>query len=599
MSEGETQVDKQAKKKSVGFAPLPEEELNEHHANLRKIHEEKLKSNPFHKIPPELSYLEKRPLAPKPLGQHKKETKTNDNYGHEHKMSEIRDLRSLAFKEIATQNKNTELNFNYGFIYKKIPLKSVMVDVKYVSLTSYDLDKLNKYAINMSNDKVVLGHTFTGEIIQVGSKIDQTATDYKVGAQVIGMIDPTSKRGSLSSTLVVDTYRDTLIVLTESEIESIKSMDTYLSFEDGTEFDVGSDDSSVAQNDREEQSGTEGNNGDNAGKVSAAASLPPLGKIALYPVLYNRAKQVLTVCDSKINKSRTLRVLINGADTALGLTIFQILTSPDYLKRLDHLHLILITREQNEKKLLTLARNQRSLRSDIPCQTRFGVIPFDMMNDDLILPGEKVPLNYKKPNFFAAEILQELFELTSTEITPKTLNEHLVDLFVDIVGSKKYFQTLSIRFAELQSTSLPFMAKIQDQSLVKLLRADTKEPFFQKIMKPKNQQCGFVSCCNYYTPTPTYKVDELFDHSVSDSSLNPWLSGWGSGFANSFSNYYYYDETALRQKKGWLEEGLKFFLDGHLKFQVDHVIDWRNNFKKVLSSLRNEDSQVLFEIEEF
>ena len=57
------------KKKSVGFAAAPEEDLKEHHKVLKQKEEIKLKSSPFHKIPAELAYLEKRnsKIDPKPI----------------------------------------------------------------------------------------------------------------------------------------------------------------------------------------------------------------------------------------------------------------------------------------------------------------------------------------------------------------------------------------------------------------------------------------------------------------------------------------------------------------------------------------------------
>jgi hypothetical protein len=144
------------KKKSVGFAALPEEDLTQHHKDIKKKQAIRAESNPFHKIPPELAYLQKKSIPmPKPIIDNANVSKRSVS------ISKIGNLTHLPIKVISIQNHYTEINFDYPSIELPIPAKHVLVNVKYSGLNSHDLLKIYQFGLNISNKKLVLVMNFS------------------------------------------------------------------------------------------------------------------------------------------------------------------------------------------------------------------------------------------------------------------------------------------------------------------------------------------------------------------------------------------------------------------------------------------------------
>ncbi|KAK6453740.1 uncharacterized protein RJT20DRAFT_62943 [Scheffersomyces xylosifermentans] len=586
------------KKKSVGFAPLPEEDLKEHHEEVHKKEQERAKSNPFHKIPPELAYLEKKSRGPGPkaLPTYKKPAGTSA-----YTAQEIGNLRHTNFKEISIQNKETELNFNYPYIDLPIPAHQIVVNVKFASLNSYDLAKINQYLLNLSNMRVGLGYEFAGVISDVGTNWTNS-TEYKVGDVVIGIVDPIDKKGSLSSSLLINPKRDVLIKVDDAILAKASTLDVELSFdkagtEEGGEFEVDSSDSSdesIAANppvvsntpvkDKRKSS------------YAIEDEIPALAKLATFPVLYCRAKQML----EHVKLKDTANVLINGADTNLGFTLVQLLNSSVY--SFDRLNIILIVRESSYKYMSNFVSQFTKGKYYDPSKTKnITVLTFDSVNEDLVLPGEKVPINYKKPSFFASEVIAALFEPNVPEIdspiNESNIQSYKLDIIIDLVGSKKFFQTSSIKYEKLDEIQLPL--KIHTNApLSKIFNSKVKEPFLVKILKPKKSGSAFVSGCKFALSEPTYTIDKQIDYAEM-SALNPWTQKWSSNLFNSWTYYNYYEDLELKVKRDWILEGLELLLDGSLKFRIDDYIDWRNNYRAYIKQLKVDDGKVLFKIEDF
>lgn len=591
------------KKKSVGFAPSPDDDLNEHHEQLKKKRDERRQSNPFHKIPPELSYLNKRSDAPRPLPSFLGHANSSESKVKH--LSDLKNLRYVSVKDISLQNKDTELNFNYPSIDLPIASNHILVDVKYASLNSFDLSKVNNYVLNVSNTKVGLGFEFSGEIIDVGSSFKNSPDElFAIGKKVVGCVNGADKKGSLTTTLLVNPTRDTLIVVDDNALEKLESLDTELSFKAinaNGDFELDSSTSSSLDSTTDSpQTEPQETLHKRVSNLLIEEELPPLAKLSSFPVLYCRARQVLSHSQSLFESTGKASILVNGADTNLGFTIIQLLNSSAY-KWLKELKLILAIRECNYEKMSNLVKHFTTGKHFDPSQKkRIHLIPFDMVNEDLVLPGEKTPVNYKKPELFASDVLNALLGESEEPITKRNINNYKLDLIIDIVGSRKYLQTLSIRYNKLESISLPFLSKISPNTkLTDVLNATTKEPFLMKILKPKASRSCVVSCCKFSIPLPTYNIDELIDHSTSDYSLNPWSMKWSGNLANSVSKYNYYEDVTLLTNTQWVKEGLDLFLAGELKFRIDDFVDWRKNFKKYIKQLKKDDGKVIFKIEDF
>lgn len=597
------------KKKSVGFAPPPEEDLREYHKYLKQKEEAELKSSPFHKIPPELAYLEKKnkQAPPKPIDQTPKQAKPNSRL----RLSDLPDLSKLKFfdvKDLSVQNKETELQFHYTTIDLPPSSGSVIVDIKYGSLNSFDLSKVNQYLLNMSNVKVVLGYEFAGVVTNVGSSMQKK---YAVGDYVFGLIDPTSRRGALSSSQIIYPGRDVLVRVDEGVLDQLEDIDIDLDANDDNKaFEVGEEEgeeenADVAKSletsqptEPTKESATDSNIGDPALKTSRLTSeskkvdLPSLAKLSAISLLYNRAKQMLQLLNTRNKK---VNILINGADTDIGLTIIQVLLA-EY--QFEFLSLILVIREKSLDYMDKLIARFEKKYYDPSTIKRLKCIPFDVVNDGLYFPGEKVPISYKKPDFFATEVIDALLIPHSNELIDKSnVSDYKLDLFIDLIGCKKYFQSTSTKLHEIETLNLPFKQHIST-SIENLFDANTKEPFLTRILKPKKLGSAVVSGCKFTLKEPSYNIDKLIDFS-EQGVLNPWTSKWSSNILNNWTSYNYYEEIYLKIKQKWAEQALQLVLDDKLKFKIDKVVDWRKDYKKYVKALKENDGKIILEVEEF
>ncbi|CCG24892.1 hypothetical protein CORT_0G02110 [Candida orthopsilosis Co 90-125] len=597
------------KKKSVGFAPPPEEDLREYHKYLKQKEEAELKSSPFHKIPPELAYLEKKnkQAPPKPIDQTPKQAKPNSRL----RLSDLPDLSKLKFfdvKDLSVQNKETELQFHYTTIDLPPSSGSVIVDIKYGSLNSFDLSKVNQYLLNMSNVKVVLGYEFAGVVTNVGSSMQKK---YAVGDYVFGLIDPTSRRGALSSSQIIYPGRDVLVRVDEGVLDQLEDIDIDLDANDDNKaFEVGEEEgeeenADVAKSletsqptEPTKESATDSNIGEPALKTSRSTleskkvDLPSLAKLSAISLLYNRAKQML---QSLNTRNKKVNILINGADTDIGLTIIQVLLA-EY--QFEFLSLILVIREKSLDYMDKLIARFEKKYYDPSTIKRLKCIPFDVVNDGLYFPGEKVPISYKKPDFFATEVIDALLIPHSNELIDKSnVSDYKLDLFIDLIGCKKYFQSTSTKLHEIETLNLPFKQHIST-SIENLFDANTKEPFLTRILKPKKLGSAVVSGCKFTLKEPSYNIDKLIDFS-EQGVLNPWTSKWSSNILNNWTSYNYYEEIYLKIKQKWAEQALQLVLDDKLKFKIDKVVDWRKDYKKYVKALKENDGKIILEVEEF
>ncbi|EGV64150.1 hypothetical protein PSN45_003744 [Yamadazyma tenuis] len=575
------------KRKSVGFAPLPEEDLKEHHENLKKIEESKKNSIPFHQIPPELSYLQKfdkpapkplptgPPLPPKPVKPHKV----------------LGDLKKVHVKDISVINKDTELNFNYPTIELPIPSHNVLVSIKYAGLNSFDISKLNKYYFNLSDVKVGLGYEFVGQVVDIGATAKQ---ELSKGDYVMGILSPTGRKGAFSSTVLLNPTKDFLVQLDDLTLDKLAKVDPYLEFSQLKGFSDDSSESSESD-DQPRPSQTPATAPKRKTALSVEDELPALAKAATIPVLYCKAKQAL----QHLKPTEYPNLMINGADTNLGYTLIQMLSSSLY--EFERLNLVLVVKESRLKQMRKWVRHLKgSTASD--GEMNFEVVSYDLENEDIVLPGEKIPINYKKPDLMAVDVLEAMFKNSKEKITAANIDNYKFDLIVDITGSH-YLQKTSIRYKKLDYLNFPVVDNLDDDTkLSTLLKANVKDQFFIKLMKPKSQSSGLVSFCKFTLKEPSYSIDTLIDYSTQASEqsiLNPWSSKWSSGIANSLLRYNYYDEINLTTTRPWIIEGLNLFLKNEIKFQVDHYIDWRNNFKQYIKDLRKHDGKVVMKVEDF
>ncbi|KAF3985836.1 hypothetical protein FT663_05131 [Candidozyma haemuli var. vulneris] len=586
------------KRKSVGFAPEPEEDLEEHHQYLDDRRKDREKSNPFSKIPPELAYLESKPEGPKPLPtlQNVFEPKVKAK-----PFKDMRDRRCVAVKDISVVNKQTELNFNYWETPNPCSSDSVIVDIKYVSLASYDISKLNKYLVNLSNTKVGLGFDFVGTVIRPGSKLE--GSEFTPGTTVFGVVNPEERKGSLSSALVVTPGRDILIAVHDEVLTKLEALNVNLSF-DPTSFAIGteaedhdgsSSDLFSSNSDLPQVAANVAKRADPKNDSQLKADVPDLAKLSVFGSSYCRAKSALSVMDQVFARNASANVLINGGDTQLGYTILQMLFSSVYTDVLETLNVFLVVKESSLSKVKNLAERFSNGGSH-----KVHVISYDLVNEDLVLPGEKTPINYKKVPFFASEIVEKMFEALPPDasIDTSNINKCKLDLFIDIVGSKKMFQG-SMSMGSLDEVNFPFKKKMAPGVQLTTLFGKSKGPLFEKLLKPKAEGCSFISFCKFNLPEPSYSISKLVDFTGADV-FNPWASKWSQALANQFvAKYSYYEKFDLEVKKSWVEEGLRLLLKGELRFPIKEVSDWRNRFKQHVNELKHHDGQIVFEIENF
>lgn len=572
-------------KKSVGFAPPPED-LQEHHENLRRLEEEKKKGIPFHRMPPELRYLEKihqtpgpKPIVtPAPVKQHKP-TKM------------LGDLKRAHVKDISVINKDTEVNFNFPHIDLPIPNHNVLVSVKYGGLNSFDISKLNKYAYNLSDYKVGLGYEFVGEIVDIGSNVKELAK----GDYVLGIVSPYGRKGALSSSLLLNPAKDFLVKLDEMTVEKLESIDPYLRLDS---YDA-TDGEEQGQKRKQEEEPKEEQEKEKAPhrriiKYKVEDQMPTLAKPAVIPVLYCKAKQAL----QHLSKTSNPKLLINGADTNLGFTLIQLLVSSLY--EFESVTAVLVVKESHLKLTKQFVTHIVQTNTSL-CEKNLNVVSYDLVNEDIVLPGEKTPVNYKKPDLMAVDILDAMLKNSKEKVSKHNINDHKLDLIIDIVGSHCLHKT-SIRYKKLDYLQFPVVDNIDPESkLSQLFKGNVKEPFFVKLLKPKSHGSGYVSFCKFNLSDPSYSIDKLIDASTQSSEqliFNPWQSKWGSGIANSLLAYNYYDEINLQTSRKWIIEGLNLFLKQELQFKIDDYLDWRD-FKPIIKQIRKRDEKYLFKVEDF
>lgn len=577
------------KKKLVGFAPEPEQDLNEHHKFLEQRRKEKLQSSPFWKTPPEFAHLERHKEGPKPLPTFSKKKAPRVK-----KLEDLKDLPTRAVKEISVVNKNTALNFFYHEINVPVGPDRILVDVKYGSLSSFDLEKLSKYKLNLSEVRVGLGYDFVGEIVGVGKKYDNHPS-LKVGTYVFGVVNPADKKGALQ-TLLIANPKDVLIPISQELMEAMKKVKLKLTFNQPSSFLVDGD---------ELDSDSDLDLSDNSTSDDVPPTLPPkqdpwavlfeLAKFCTFSSLYCRAKQALSLMESVFKREGAANIIINGADTGLGYTLAQVIASSAYSNILQSYNVILVVQDSSSKQVRRLADrlNSGGLK-------KFHVLPFDLENEDLVLPGEKVPINYKKPRYFATELLNCMFQAVPEleKILTVNVDRTKIDLFIDIIGSKKMFQS-NVDMKMLDQNHFPMHDRLAPGVKILSLFGKSKEPLFTKLLRPKNAGSAFVSYCDFSISTPSYSVDKLVDK-ANAGIFNPWGLKWSSEIANLFvSKYNYYTLFDLEVRKDWVNEALQLVLANELRVKIDHVVDWRNNFRQYIEEMKERDGQTVFRVESF
>lgn len=582
------------KRKSVGFAPEPEEDLKAHHKYLEERKKEKLKSNPFWKMPAELAYLENRRPDPKPLPTLPNTAKPRKPK----KFDDMKDLPTRAVKEISTVNKNNILNFHYHEVDVPVGADRILVDVKFVSLSSLDLSKIKKYLFNMSNTRVGVGYDYVGEIINVGANYVNDP-DLKVGTFVFGVTNPDERKGALQ-TLVIINPRDVIIPITTEELGLMTNVDINLSFSQKSPFLVDDDgssspDSALLNEDIGDIQKTQPAKPVKKDPFEIDDELPPLARFCTFASQFCRAKQALSIMDPIFAKTGHANILINGADTGLGYTIVQILGSEVYREVLESLNVILVVLDGNEKPMKSFVANLGS-----GGMKKFHVVTFDMENGESLGHRQQKQTTFKKIPFFASEILECMFDAVPEGelVSSSNINEAKLDLFVDIIGSKKMFQK-SFDIKSLDEGNFPFKARIAPGSTASSLLGGAKEPLFTRILKPKALGSAYVSYCKFTVKEPSYQVDNLVAYGGM-SMFDPWSTKWGSGFANLFvSSYNYHERLDLEIRSEWIEQALQLVLKGELKMKVDEYVDWRSNFRKYVDIVKDHDGQVVFKIETF
>lgn len=565
----ELQPDQTKPRKLVGFAPEPQEDLKDHHKYLEQRRRDRLKDNPFWKLPSELAYLDTSSNAPKAVCTLPavKSSKTL-------KLKDIPDRPTRAVKEISAVNKATAINFHYLEISTSIPPDKIMIDVKYASVSTLDMTKLSKYAYNISEEKIGFGYDYVGVISKVGKNIDKDK--FTVGGKVFGVTNPSLKRGALQTCTIASTS-ELILPITDEDFSLVEHMEVRLDGPSESPFVVDEPSAEIASPKSDEKQGT---------KVSKL-KLPPKASYEIEDVLdgtakfctfgstYCRAQQALECVDKMIRVKGNANILINGADTNLGYTITQIVASSLYNKDLLGFNIVLVVRHKNIEEMNALISHLGASNT-----RQFHVVSFDEGS----LKGS-AHIKYKPRDGFAVEI----FESVLAGKQPGSIGNAesiKLDLFVDIVGSKKMFQG-----------QIDMKCLSQGESLVKVF-GSTKEALFLKLMKSKSSGSSYVAYRDFRTPEPTYLATLL---STSNTSfLNPWSVGWTLSFANLFvSRYWYYEKLELEVKKSWLEDALELVKKGELRMRINKVVDWRNNFRRDISYLQENDGDIVFKIEAF
>lgn len=561
-------------RKLVGFAPEPEEDLNEHHRYLEERRREKLRVNPFWKIPAELSYLDRTSTAPK-VSDNLPTVKTSKSL----KLKDIPDRPTRPVKEISTINNQTIINFHYFEINFPLLPNRIMVDVKYASITTMDMSKLAKYSYNITDSKIGFGYDFVGIVSKIGKGVDSTR--FSVGTRVFGVICPSGKRGVLQTCIVVEPS-DILIPITDEDYDCLLLLPVRLDSQVDNPFIV---DEEALKND---QPKAEPVQKPSKLKLPPKASyeiediLTPLAKFCTFGSIYCRAQQALSRVNTTIRLKGNANILINGADTTLGYTLVQTIASSLYSRDLLGFNLVLVVAHKSIPQMEALITHLGA--SDT---RKFNIVSFDKENDDLFVKGEKIPIKYKPLGEFALDVLlavlagKEPSSLANPEVSK-------LDLFVDIVGSKKMFQT-PINMAQLPVPNTEALSRVF---------GNDKDVLFLKLMKAKSSGSSYVAYRDFQTPEPTYLTDQK---SLANKSIfNPWTVGWTLAVANQFvSKYNYYEAMELEIKPQWVLEALQLVQNGEFRIKVDTVLDWRNNFRRVISKLQQRDSKVVFQIETF
>lgn len=584
---------KASKRKSVGFAVEPVEELWEHHKEVEQKRKENAESNPFGKIPPELSHLDKKVQAPKPLPRSQPVTKPKRVM----RLDDLPDLPSRAVKEISVINKNTALNFNYHEVVFPLRRDRILVDVKYSSLSSFDIAKLKKYTYNISNERVGLGYSFFGEVAELG-KDYQNSDVFRKGTKVFGVTNPLEKKGSLQSCVIINPS-DVLIPIHDEDLEKIALIDLQLSLSvmlSESKFKIDDelihDQHSTVETDNS-QINTEHKKMPAKAAYNIENELSTEAKFSVFGSEYCRAKQSLELMDPVFLKQESANILINGGDTNLGMTLSQIIASSLY-KDLKRFNVTLIVLEKNYQVMKNFVESINFSSSG-----NFNIVAFDMVNEDLFVTGERIPINYKKVPYFATEVFESILKIIpqSQKINKNNIHEAKLDLFIDIVGSKKMFQK-AVNVTKIDDINFPFKARLEEGVKPSSIFGKSKEPLFMKLMKPKNSKSCYVSYCNFYLSEPSYQVDKIFGG--SRGLLDPWGLSWTQGLANQFvGKYNFYEKNDLEIQKAWVEEALRLVLAGELKFRVNYIVDWRRNFRKDIDELRKKDGLIVFQVESY
>lgn len=566
---------KKAKKKSVGFAPPPEEDLKEHHKIIKQKEEMRAKSHPFHKIPPELAYLEKRnrTLDPKPIDKpapppsaRPSTTTPVSSY-----LPPLSKLKFFDIKHLSVQNSETELHFQYSQINLPPSNDSIIVDMKYGGLNSIDVAKIHRYRLNLSNVKVGLGYEFSGVVTNVGANY---TSKFAEGDVVYGLVEVSSRRGALSSSQIIYPSRDVVIKIDQEKLDKLDEMNIDITNMDSHEsFQVGEDaeDDGASTNDSQNSTGS-------------AKDVPALAKLCSFPLLYNCAKQLLKYLKIKNNQAN---ILINGGDTNIGLTIIQLLLGS---YNLDYLNLIVIVRDHTQAHMEKLIEQLQEKFKDPASVKRVRCISFDSVNEELVFPAEVVLTTYKKKDFFASEVIDALLvpQVSQEKINEKNINSYKLDMIIDLIGCKKFFQTTSTKIDTIDSIHMPFKDNITC-SVGKLFNGNVKEPFLKRILKPKSFGSCLVSGCNFYMEEPSYDSHRFIE------STTLWTNSWVSNYWSTY-NYYDMNVWGQRWKSDYTEEGLQMVLEGKLKFKVDEYTDWKN-YKR--TDVKEKDAKIIVKVEDF
>lgn len=556
-------------RKLVGFAPEPQEDLNDHHKYLEQRRRERLKDNPFWKLPSELAYLDTSSNAPKAVCT-LPAVKTSKSL----KLKDIPDRPTRAVKEISAVNKATAINFHYLEISTSLPPGILMIDVKYASVSTLDLSKLGKYTYNISDEKVGFGYDYVGVISKVGKNVDKDR--YKVGDKVVGITNPALRRGALQTCVIVRTS-DIIMRITDEEFSLVEQLDVRL---DGT------NDSPFVVDEPSPESDTP-TPPKNVNPSVPKLKLPPkasyeiedvldgMAKLCTFGSTYCRARQALDYIDQLIRVKGNTNVLINGADTNLGYTMAQILASSFYSKDLLGFNIVLVVKHKNMDDMKALISQLGASNT-----RQFQIVSFDTGT----LKGN-MRTKFKNTDDFAVEIFESLLAGRKPD-SIKNAESVKLDLFVDIVGSKKMFQGL-----------LDVKRLSSGDSLANVF-GSTKEALFCKLMKAKSSGSSYVAYRDFQTPEPTYLANT--QSTPNKPLLNPWSVGWTLTLANLFmSRYWYYEKLELEVKERWLEEAFELFKKGELRMKVHKVVDWRNNFRRDINFLQENDGNIVFKIEAF